>query len=191
MAVLRDFAVAVQVVEHDGVARDLVRVRRHVFAEERQRRVAVAQIAQHLIEGWVGTAAASYREFPQRQSRDPDLRRSSLCTRRGLRPIPVNESASALETVNQDGFVENTEQTEITEQTEGLFPSVPLFPFVPVFSSASFESHSLVLRLRPHQARIKSRKKGIIPVWNDSFFLPPFFRLIGSEPRPSLTFVRG
>jgi hypothetical protein len=35
------------------------------------------------------------------------------------------------------------------------------------------------------------QEKGIIPVWNDSFFPAPFFRLIGSEPRPSLTFVRG
>src|SRR5215831_7278677 len=55
VAVLRDFAVAVEVVEDDRLSRELVRVGRHVFAEQDQVGVAIAfaKIAEDLIVGAV------------------------------------------------------------------------------------------------------------------------------------------
>ena len=55
MTVVADLGIDVEVVEHAELARQCVCVRRHVVAEQAQRRIGVAaiEIAEHLIEGTV------------------------------------------------------------------------------------------------------------------------------------------
>ena len=81
LAVLRDFAAAVEVVEQHELLGERVLVRRDVAAEERQARIAVAllQIAEHLI---VGAVLFHDEEDVLDRRRLADLRRNHRVARR-------------------------------------------------------------------------------------------------------------